>query len=335
MISVIVPVYNTEKYLHCCIDSILAQTYNDFELILIDDGSTDNSGKICDEYAETDDRIVVLHQENKGQAVARNVGLDYVFENGNSEWISFIDSDDYVSPLYFATLIVGAKESNSRIIICNSTSKAENICCTVKENATILISTDDYYSTYNYTSVPWGKIIHKELLKNKRFPDKKKYEDEFLIYKVLFQCEYIAYNDAPMYYYLMNETGVMKTEQSVDCFCFYEAYKDQIKFFFENQKLKSFNTISQMNLRMLLRDMHKDTISRSDKIILREYLRYHLNHYAKIQKISFRNNPEYYICAYPIFGLLYKGTYLIYKVKQKIIKGRERQYVQKNEEEQE
>ena len=98
MISIIVPVYNTGKYLHRCIESILAQTYNDFELILIDDGSTDNSGKICDEYAKTDDRIVVLHQENKGQAVARNVGLDYVFEKDKSEWITFIDSDDWIHP---------------------------------------------------------------------------------------------------------------------------------------------------------------------------------------------------------------------------------------------
>lgn len=333
MISVIVPVYNSEKYLRRCIDSVLAQTYSDLKLILIDDGSTDNSGRICEEYAATDDRIVVLHQENKGQAVARNAGLDYVFEKDNSEWVSFIDSDDYVSPLFFSTLIVGAKESNSRISICNSTSKAENICCTVKEPTARLISTDDYYSTYNYTSVPWGKIIHKELLKNKRFPDKRKYEDEFLVYKVLFQCEYIAYTDAPMYYYLINETGVMKTEQSLDSFGFYEAYKDQIKFFFENQKLKSFNTISQMNLRMLLRDMRKDTVNKSDKIILRDYLRYHLNHYAKFQNISFRNNPEYYICAYPILGLLYKGTSLIYKVKKKIIKDRDRQYVQKNKEE--
>ena len=91
-ISVIVPVYNTEKYLHRCIDSILAQTYTDFELLLINDGSKDNSGKICDEYATKDSRIKVFHKENGGVSSARNVGLD----NAKGEWITFCDADDWV-----------------------------------------------------------------------------------------------------------------------------------------------------------------------------------------------------------------------------------------------
>ena len=91
-ISVIVPVYNVEKYLHRCIDSILTQTFTDFELLLIDDGSKDNSGKICDEYAEKDKRIRVFHKENGGVSSARNLGLD----NAGGEWICFADSDDWV-----------------------------------------------------------------------------------------------------------------------------------------------------------------------------------------------------------------------------------------------
>ena len=92
MISVIVPVYNTEKYLHRCIDSILAQTYTDFELLLIDDGSSDSSGAICDEYATKDSRVRVFHKENGGVSSARNLGLD----NAKGEWVAFCDSDDYV-----------------------------------------------------------------------------------------------------------------------------------------------------------------------------------------------------------------------------------------------
>lgn len=101
-ISVIVPVYNAEKYLNRCIDSILAQTYTDFELLLIDDGSTDNSGKICDEYAEKDTRIRVFHKENGGASSARNVGLD----NACGEWIAFADSDDYVFPEWLSIFII-------------------------------------------------------------------------------------------------------------------------------------------------------------------------------------------------------------------------------------
>lgn len=96
MISVIVPVYNTEKYLHRCIDSVLAQTFPDFELLLIDDGSTDSSGAICDEYAAKDGRVRVFHKENGGVSSARNLGLD----NAQGEWITFVDSDDYLESQY-------------------------------------------------------------------------------------------------------------------------------------------------------------------------------------------------------------------------------------------
>ena len=91
-ISIIVPVYNTEKYLRCCIDSILVQTFADFELLLINDGSTDSSGTICEEYALEDRRVRVFHKENGGVSSARNVGLD----NARGEWITFVDSDDYI-----------------------------------------------------------------------------------------------------------------------------------------------------------------------------------------------------------------------------------------------
>ena len=91
-ISVIIPVYNTEKYLHRCIDSVLAQTYQDFELLLIDDGSKDSSGNICDEYAEKDSRVKVFHKENGGVSSARNVGLDHA----QGDWVTFVDSDDYI-----------------------------------------------------------------------------------------------------------------------------------------------------------------------------------------------------------------------------------------------
>lgn len=92
LISIIIPVYNTEKYIRRCIDSVIAQSYSDWELILVDDGSTDESGKICDEYVEKDERIRVFHKENGGVSSARNVGLD----NANGEWVTFVDSDDYL-----------------------------------------------------------------------------------------------------------------------------------------------------------------------------------------------------------------------------------------------
>lgn len=114
-ISIIVPVYNAEKYLHRCIDSILAQTFYNFELLLINDGSRDNSGIICDEYANEDSRVRVFHSENLGVSAARNIGL----KNAYGEWIAFIDSDDWISLTMYEKLYMCAKSSSADIIYCD------------------------------------------------------------------------------------------------------------------------------------------------------------------------------------------------------------------------
>ena len=111
LVSVIVPVYKVELYLRRCVDSILAQTFCDFELILVDDGSPDNCGSICDEYASKDSKIHVIHQKNGGLSAARNAGIDWVFANSDSKYISFIDSDDWVHEKYLE-LLVKAIETN-------------------------------------------------------------------------------------------------------------------------------------------------------------------------------------------------------------------------------
>ena len=110
MISVIVPVYNVEPYLRKCLDSIIGQTYKDLEIIIIDDGSTDCSGKICDEYEERDGRLKVFHTENKGLSAARNLGLD----NATGDWIGFVDSDDWIEPDMYEVLLKRAGETSSK-----------------------------------------------------------------------------------------------------------------------------------------------------------------------------------------------------------------------------
>ena len=115
LISVIVPVYNVEKYLADCVESILQQTFRDFELILIDDGSKDRSGEICDAFAETDDRIVVVHQDNQGQSKTRNYGV--LISKG--EYIVFVDSDDLIFPHYLETLYKESQNSGAELVICS------------------------------------------------------------------------------------------------------------------------------------------------------------------------------------------------------------------------
>jgi glycosyltransferase involved in cell wall biosynthesis len=117
-ISVIIPVYQVEKYIRRCLDSLLAQTFSDFEAILVDDGSTDQSGAICEEYARKDPRFVVFHQKNQGQSVARNYALDWVYANSDSRYISFVDSDDWVHPKYLELLYEAITRFSVKISQC-------------------------------------------------------------------------------------------------------------------------------------------------------------------------------------------------------------------------
>ena len=118
VISIIVPVYKVEKYLSRCIDSILSQTFKDFELILVNDGSPDNSGDICNKYAEKDKRVIVLNQANGGLSSARNAGLNWLYDNSDSQWITFVDSDDWIHPNYLEFLYNGAVNRRGKISIC-------------------------------------------------------------------------------------------------------------------------------------------------------------------------------------------------------------------------
>ena len=113
LISVVTPVYNVKKYIYRCIDSILAQTVSDFELILVDDGSPDNCGAVCDEYAAKDGRVRVIHQENRGQAAARNRALDMA----RGEYVAFVDSDDWVHPRYLEILLGNAREKKADVML--------------------------------------------------------------------------------------------------------------------------------------------------------------------------------------------------------------------------
>ena len=166
LISIIIPVYNTERYLNCCIDSILSQTFTDFELLLIDDGSTDKSGDICDDYAQKDSRIRAFHKKNGGVSSARNMGL----ENAKGVWIAFVDSDDYLKNSYLNVLMSHTNEDIDLII-----SFPEVI---LKDYSIKLDRyTDGIVSQFNFEQLfvqydmhehtsPWGKLYRAEVIKN-------------------------------------------------------------------------------------------------------------------------------------------------------------------------
>ena len=243
-ISVIVPVYNVEPYIHRCVDSILEQTFQDFELILINDGSTDKSGKICDEYAKKDNRIHVFHQNNFGQSVARNFGIDWVFQNSDSEWIAFIDSDDWVHKQYLQILYTSATAHNLQIVCCGWIDV--NKFTYDKKFSVIKPKVDSperFFIDFGLNiSTPCMAIYKKELFSEIRFPYGKIHEDEYIIHKILYSCKTIGFVNKKLYYYFIRDNSTCHSEKTPkwinDQF---EAFLTQLVFFGENEFTNTFN----------------------------------------------------------------------------------------------
>lgn len=239
-ISIIVPVHNTELYLNRCIDSILAQTCSDFELILVDNGSVDRSGSICDSYAETDNRIVAIHIKESGSAKGRNIGLDYVFQHNNSEWVTFIDSDDWISPLYLEKLLDDAEKNGIAVCGYKQTAEYENETLSLPLK-NVAVKTEDFYcDKLINVIVPWGKLLKKDCLRVIRFPEGKAHEDEFFTYKLLFEFEQIIFIDEPLYYYFVNPEGLTYSKWTPKELDKLDAVKEQIRFFKERSLKRAY-----------------------------------------------------------------------------------------------
>lgn len=206
MISVIIPVYQVEKHLRRCLDSVIAQTFSDLEIILVDDGSTDSSGKICDAYAEKDSRIKVIHQENQGLSAARNARLDIT----KGDFIGFVDGDDYIEPAMFENLYQAAIENNADITICNfhrvDDSNKTLFYSNLKAwtgNSKDFVKKDGI--RYNYV---WHKLYKKDLFKNIRFPVGRQWEDLFIMHDVFWVANKIASIPYIGYNYLLHTQSI-------------------------------------------------------------------------------------------------------------------------------
>jgi len=232
-VSVIVPVYKVEKYIYRCVDSILGQTFSDFELVLVDDGSPDRCPAICDEYAAKDPRVHVIHQENGGLSAARNAGIDWAFANSNSQWISLIDSDDWVHPEYLEQLLVGATQTELPICICGYAETGGEDPIVIPEQLTLETwRTENFFTQHNVNAVvAWGKLYRKDLFKNIRYPLGKVHEDEFITHRLLFQSDTLAVIPAPLYCYYQNPEGITKVPWNPTRLHALEALEERIAYF--------------------------------------------------------------------------------------------------------
>ena len=237
-ISVIVPVYKVENYLSRCVESILNQTLSDFEIILVDDGSPDNCPKLCDEYAEKYDCIISLHKENGGLSDARNFGIDYVQENSDSKYITFVDSDDWIHPQYLEILCY-VLIKNEADVCCSKLIRTDKpLEMTRLKNYEVFFgnASELYLSRKIDITASTAKLYKKELFIDLHFPKGKWFEDDWIIPALLFSGIKIAALQLKMYYYFSNPngiTGVEWTTQKLDA-CL-EVLRYQNDFFFQNQ----------------------------------------------------------------------------------------------------
>ena len=214
-ISVIVPVYKVEAYLNKCVDSILSQTYEDFELILVDDGSPDGCGRICDEYAARDSRVHVIHQPNGGLSAARNAGLDWAEGHSQSNFVSFVDSDDWVERTYLATLMEGIVSQGVDVACVGYASVQQDYrYVRTKGGEWQSLSPEDYWSSGSFSSPvsAWAKLYRRHLFSDVRYPAGKINEDAFTTHKVLFKIKKVAIRDVPEYNYVERVGSIMQTK---------------------------------------------------------------------------------------------------------------------------
>ena len=243
LISVVIPIYNVEKYLNKCIESIINQSYSNLEIILIDDGSKDTSGIMCDSYVLKDNRIKVIHKENGGLSDARNVGI----EKEKGEYIVFIDSDDWIDEKMIEILYNVIKKNNSDISICDYFLAYSEEIQTQKEDIEIinLSNIEALKKIYDKDLgvcmiVAWNKLYKRNLFKDDiRYPYGKIHEDEFTTYKLLYKAEKISYTNQKMYYYRQRENSITSSfnKKRLDCLEAFDERTKYMKYIVKNESL--------------------------------------------------------------------------------------------------
>lgn len=216
MISIVVPVYKAESYISRCIDSILTQTYSNWELILVDDGSPDLSGAICDRYAELDSRIIVIHKINGGVSAARNTGLQHV----SGTWVMFVDADDWISSDCLESCYKEVTENNlDAIQFSHTISFADGKSEFQQKSTTPILSPDQYIERETFNVCIGGGLYNTKIIRDKALEfltELKLAEDQIFVLNYFMYSKRLKYLDRPMYFYFQNESSAVHNKNSID-----------------------------------------------------------------------------------------------------------------------
>lgn len=230
-ISIIIPVYKVEQYLAKCLESILHQTYQNLEIILVDDGSPDRCGEICEEYAKKDGRIKVIHKANEGAACARNDGI----EAATGEYISFVDSDDWIPENAYEVLYHGLKEQDAECVVGSCVKVVDkNGTLTYKKRNKgefgAISAQDAMKRVLLNGSAVWNRLFRRELFENVRFPANRINEDEVAALHIYVQCKKVVFLDADTYYYRIRKNSVTTSSFSLRKVDWYYNSLDNLEF---------------------------------------------------------------------------------------------------------
>lgn len=215
-LSIIIPIYDVEDYLVQCVDSILDQPYTDFELILVDDGSPDKCGEICDAYVLKDDRIRVIHKENGGQSSARNAGIDIA----KGSYLSFIDSDDFISNDYYLMnmeYMLSHPQTNILILqVCHYDNEKNRVVNNEKRELISRIDIVNYMLSMDYIGAAWVNIYKKDIFNQLRFPEGKIFEDGFILTEIVEKANNVFITNIGVYYYRKRDNSTMHKMKTIN-----------------------------------------------------------------------------------------------------------------------
>ena len=236
-ISLILPVYNVSPWLVPCLESIRAQTFQDYQLILVDDGSTDQSGQLCDEWAAQDPHCLVIHQKNKGLSGARNTGLGAAL----GEYIAFVDTDDLLLPRYLELLYNACLTTGAKMAICGVEDVAEDGSPLPHPELTLPVRAgvfpgaellDTFFSSQStYYTVAWNKLYHRSLWETLRYPQGKIHEDDAVAHRLFLDCDRVACLEEVLYHYRLRQGSICHTQLKPSAFDGVDALVDRYHYF--------------------------------------------------------------------------------------------------------
>ncbi len=308
LVSIIVPIYNADKYLTRCLNSIVNQTYANLEIILINDGSTDTSPNICNKYAQKDNRIVLINKTNEGVSVARNAGI----QKSNGEYVAFLDADDWIAANYIEQLMKPFENENIDISICDYQICDNYISTQSESNHIFSYRNAREYLLENQKKgnfaiiVPWGKIFKKKIISGIFFPERLHFEDEATVYKFFYASKQIAECNYKAYFYFQSKNGLTKSVYPKHPEDAVKVFETQYVFF----KEKNDTAFFQQTLATLLWKCLTLYIVKKDK---RDLTKNKIAQYLKDFQL-FNVNYEHsislrFFCRFPFIYLLYKKIF--------------------------